>query len=59
MRFNYSANRELYEVFRMKHVDGPFVKYNETPLGVSLDNCSYGDYKNDVDKKSFSLCLNG
>jgi hypothetical protein len=43
----------------MKHSDGPFVKYNETAAGVNLDNCSYGDYKNDVDNKIFSVCLNG
>ncbi|CAD8161606.1 unnamed protein product [Paramecium octaurelia] len=58
LRFNYSANRETFDI--MRHIDKTFpITYNELESIPDTNQCNQGDWFNDKSNKLFFLCLSG
>ncbi|CAK63318.1 unnamed protein product (macronuclear) [Paramecium tetraurelia] len=58
LRFNYSANRETFDI--MRNIGGQFpVNYTKLEQIPNTKTCNQGDWFNDRTNKLFFLCLSG
>ncbi|CAK63336.1 unnamed protein product (macronuclear) [Paramecium tetraurelia] len=58
LRFNYSANRETFDI--MRNIGGKFpVNYTKLEQIPNTKTCNQGDWFNDRTNKLFFLCLSG
>lgn len=58
LRFNYSANRETFDIFR--NIGGKFtLNYTNISTIPDTNTCNQGDWYNDKTNKLFYICLSG